>query len=90
MIAQSYINTKGRSRFLLVVTAEEMEILQGLIRKAEMHTPKIPKTERLLGRLMAMRRVINKVFGDFKHPENSIQINETAFVIDKEAFLKLQ
>lgn len=96
MTAYPFTTEKGRSRFVLVVTPEELEILQGVVRKAEMHTPRIPGTERLLSRLINMKKVLNKVFGEFRQSRYAIEdrlkttrINETAFKIDKEAFLNL-
>lgn len=94
MTAYPFTTEKGRSRFVLVVTPEELEILQGVVRKAEMHTPRIPGTERLLSRLINMKKVLNKAFGEFKQNMyreqlKTTRINETVFKISEEAFLKL-
>lgn len=96
MTATTHVTTKGQSRFILIVTPEELEILQGVVRKAEMHTPRIPGTERLLSRLINMKKVLNKVFGEFRQSRYAIEdrlkttrINETAFKIDEDAFLNL-
>ena len=59
------VRNSDKTYAVMFTSQSELEILQATVTKAELHTPKIPDTEKVLNRLKSMRITLSKALGQW-------------------------
>ncbi len=54
-VLEEEISANGHRRLIITLNNEELQLLYGIVKKAYLHTPKIPATDIMSTRLRSMR-----------------------------------